>query len=80
MRLKQHVSLQQFKTMVETFKAGRFKKIPRALVYVADARGQLHYCEFGSLLDQYGIKPKMGSLQAEKEDKIRRSENLNIEN
>jgi hypothetical protein len=66
--------------MIESLEECKYKKIPRAFLYVADNNGRLHYSDVGSLLDTYGIKPKVANIQVDKEDKIRRTENLNIEN
>jgi hypothetical protein len=66
--------------MNEDISTSYFKEIPRAYLYIADNKGQIHYAELSQFLAFYDLKPKVVTMKNEREDKIRRPENLNVEN
>lgn len=76
----QQLSIQKFREMWEKNITSYFKEYPRAYLYITDSKGQVHYSELSLFLEFYGIKPKVVSIKNEREDKIRRPENLNVEN
>ena len=72
--------MRKFKQFNEQLIEQQYKQIPRAFMYIADQRGQIHYSELSLLLNHYNIQPKVNTLKFERDDKIRRPESLNVVN